>query len=143
MRFNPKARLDTRRMGGAGIPIPGGLAGGGIGGVIVIVIIVAISMFAGGGLPGGSSSEYDTSRMSDTGRYQDCKTGEDANKSADCARVAVENSLHDYWSDALPDQSGTAFEAERKVETFTGGIGTGCGSATAAVGPFYCPTDQT
>jgi len=154
MRFNPKARLDTRRMGdagrsgasrggGAGIPIPGGLAGGGIGGVIVIVIIVAISMFAGGGLPGGSSGDYDTSRMSDTGRYQDCKTGEDANDSADCARVAVENSLYDYWSDALPDQSGTAFEAEQKVETFTGGIGTGCGSATAAVGPFYCPTDHT
>jgi predicted metalloprotease len=153
MRFNPKARLDTRRMGdagrsgasrggGAGIPIPGGLAGGGIGGVIVIVIIVAISMFAGGGLPGGSSGDYDTSRMSDTGRYQDCKTGEDANNSADCARVAVENSLYDYWSDALPE-SGMAFEAEQKVETFTGGIGTGCGSATAAVGPFYCPTDHT
>jgi predicted metalloprotease len=154
MRFNPKARLDTRRMGdagrsgagrggGAGIPIPGGLAGGGIGGVIVIVIIVAISMFAGGGLPGGSSGDYDTSRMSDTGRYEDCKTGEDANNSADCARVAVENSLYDYWSDALPQQSGTPFEAERKVETFTDGIGTGCGSATAAVGPFYCPSDRT
>jgi predicted metalloprotease len=154
MRFNPKARLDTRRMGdagrsgagrsgGGGIPIPGGLAGGGIGGVIVIVIIVAISMFAGGGLPGGSSGDYDTSRMSDTGRYEDCKTGEDANKSVDCARVAVENSLYDYWSEALPDQSGTAFEAEQKVETFTDGIGTGCGSATAAVGPFYCPTDRT
>jgi predicted metalloprotease len=158
MRFNPKARLDTRRMGdagrgsggsraGGGIPIPGGLAGGGIGGVIVIVIIVAISMFAGGGLPGGSPggspSGYDTSRMSDTGRYEDCKTGEDANNSADCARVAVENSLYDYWSDALPAESGTQFEAEQKVETFTDGIGTGCGSASAAVGPFYCPTDRT
>ena len=160
MRFNPKARLNTRRMGdagrsagggggtrGAGIPLPGGLAGGGIGGVIVIVIIVAISMFAGGGLPGGSpgasSGGYDTSRMSDTGRYEECKTGADANDNTDCARVAVENSLYDYWSGALPDQSDTAFEAERKLETFSGGIGTGCGSATAAVGPFYCPSDQT
>ena len=35
----------------------------------------------------------------DTGRYANCKTGADANNSADCARVAVENSLADYWSD--------------------------------------------
>ena len=77
------------------------------------------------------------------GATTDCKTGADANSSTDCARVAVENSLVDYWSDTLPDQSGTAFEPEQKVETFTGGIGTGCGGATADVGPFYCPTDQT
>ena len=29
------------------------------------------------------------------------------------------------------------------MQTFTGGTGTGCGDATADVGPFYCPTDQT
>jgi predicted metalloprotease len=153
MRFNPKARLDTRRMGdagrsgarrgggGAGIPIPGGVAGGGIGSVIVLVIVVAVSMWLGGGTD--SSGSYDDSRMSDTGRYEQCDTGADANQSTDCARVAVENSLYDFWSEALPDQSGTAFDAERRVETFTGGISTGCGDATAAVGPFYCPGDQT
>ncbi|MEP9365002.1 neutral zinc metallopeptidase [Nocardioides sp. CN2-186] len=152
MRFNPKARLDTRRMGDAGrsgagrggggggsLPIPGGLAGGGVGGLVLVVIVVLVSMWLGG----GSGSSYDTSRMSDTGRYKDCKTGEDANSSSDCARVAVENSLVDYWSDTLPAQSDVAFEPEKKVETFTDGIGTGCGGATADVGPFYCPTDQT
>jgi predicted metalloprotease len=161
MRYNPKARLNTRRMGdagrssarggagglgGAGLPIPGGIAGGGIGTLIIVVIVIAISMFAGGGLPGGSSSSgtaIDDSRMSDTGRYEQCDTGEDANNSADCARVAVENSLNDYWTDALPDQSGTGFEPVSKVETFTGGVNTGCGGATADVGPFYCPSDQT
>ncbi len=153
MRFNPKARLNTGRMGDAGrsgagrggggggsIPIPGGLAGGGVGGLILVVIVVALTMWLGGG---SDASSYDTSRMSDTGRYDDCKTGADANDSADCARVAVENSLVDYWTDTLPDQSGTAFEPEKKVETFTDGIGTGCGGATADVGPFYCPNDQT
>src|SRR4051812_41908854 len=140
IRFNPKARLDTRRMGdagrsgggragragglGGGMPIPGGVAGGGIGGVIVGVIVVAISMWMGGG---SSASGFDTSRMADTGRYENCQTGEDANDDPDCARVAVENSLYDYWSDTLPDQSGTAFEGERQVETFSGGVGTGCG----------------
>ncbi|HEU5036885.1 MAG TPA: neutral zinc metallopeptidase [Nocardioides sp.] len=152
MRFNPKARLNTRRMGdagrsgargggGGGLPIPAGVAGGGVTGLIIVVVIVAISMFMGGG--GSSGAAYDDSRMSDTGRYEHCKTGEDANKDADCARVAVENSLYDFWSDTLPAQSDTEFVAEKKVETFTGGIGTGCGQATSDVGPFYCPTDQT
>ena len=159
MRFNPKARLNTRRMGdsgrsgagagggvggsGAGIPIPGGLAGGGITGLIVVVVIVGISLWLGGGLPGGSASGFDTDRMSDTGRYEKCETGEDANESADCARVAVENSLYDYWSEALPAQSSTGFEAEKKVQTFSGGVSTGCGQASADVGPFYCPADMT
>ena len=30
-----------------------------------------------------------------------------------------------------------------ELQTFTGGVGTGCGQASADVGPFYCPTDQT
>ncbi|MBZ5739963.1 KPN_02809 family neutral zinc metallopeptidase [Nocardioides mangrovi] len=156
MRFNPKARLDTRRMrdvrgaratggggtrtGGAGIPIPGGLAGGGIGGIVVVIIIVAVSMWLGGG-SGGSA--YDTSRMSDTDRYSSCETGEDANSSSDCARVAVENSLYDFWSDTLEAQTGTAFTGEKAVETFSGAVDTGCGQASADVGPFYCPSDQT
>jgi predicted metalloprotease len=153
MRFNPKARLNTRRMGdagrsgargggGGGLPIPAGVAGGGVTGLIIVVAIVVIGMWMGGGSP-SSGSAYDDSRMSDTDRYEHCKTGEDANNDTDCARVAVENSLYDFWGDTLPAQSGTEFTAEQKVETFTGGIGTGCGQASSAVGPFYCPTDRT
>ncbi|GAA1161077.1 KPN_02809 family neutral zinc metallopeptidase [Nocardioides aquiterrae] len=154
MRFNPKARLNTRRMGDAGrsgargggtggLPIPAGVAGGGVGGLIIVVIIVAVSMWLGGGSSGGGGGGYDDSRMSDTGRYEHCKTGEDANKDPDCARVAVENSLYDYWSETLPAQAGIEFTPEKKVETFTGAIQTGCGQATSDVGPFYCPTDRT
>src|SRR6185437_11899476 len=29
-----------------------------------------------------------------------------------------------------------------KLHLFSGGVSTGCGGATTAVGPFYCPTDQ-
>jgi len=29
-----------------------------------------------------------------------------------------------------------------KLVLYTGGVNTGCGSATSAVGPFYCPPDQ-
>ena len=153
MRFNPKARLNTSRTtdagrssgGGraaSGIPIPGGLAGGGIGGLIITAIVVVAFMYLGGG--GGSAlPAYDAGRMSDTDRYAACESGEDANESADCARVAVENSLYDYWGETLPAQAGTSFSPERAMRTFTGAVSTGCGQASSASGPFYCPADET
>ncbi|MFC4784945.1 KPN_02809 family neutral zinc metallopeptidase [Nocardioides sp. MAHUQ-72] len=160
MRFNPKARLDTSRMGDAGrgrrggglgggggaIPIPGGMkAGGGIGGVIIVVLFIVLTQClndGGSGSPAGGG-DLDSSRMADTGRYDGCRTGADANESEDCARVAVENSLYAYWSATLPDQSSTDFRPEKQVETFTDAVGTGCGQATSEVGPFYCPVDRT
>jgi len=163
MRFNPKARLDTGNisdagrgggrgggMGGGGmrIPIPtGGKAGGGMAGLLVVILLVVISQCAGidltgGGLPTGSGA-LDTSQMvaSDSGRYDNCQTGADANTDEDCARVAVENSLRDFWETALPDQGDTAFHPAT-LETFTGAVDTQCGQATSQVGPFYCPVDE-
>ncbi len=157
MRFNPKARLDRGRvrdtgqgsggggLGGSGmrLPIPGGVGGGSIGGIIVIVIVyVLIQVVGGGDSGGGLGGALSPSRLSDaadTGRYDNCKTGEDANNSADCARVAVENSLTDYWGDEL----GSDFQPEEALVTFTGSVNTGCGGATSDVGPFYCPSDAT
>jgi predicted metalloprotease len=77
--------------------------------------------------------------MADTSRYEHCKTGQEANDDPDCARVAVENSLYDYWGNEL----GSKFEPEQDVVTFGNATDTGCGQATSDVGPFYCPTDQT
>jgi uncharacterized protein len=162
MRFNPKARLDQSRVRdagrgsgggglggglgggrGGGIPIPGGVAGGGgVVGIIVVVVFVLVQVLGGGGSGGGlggvGSGGLDASRFSDSERYADCQTGEDANRSADCARVAVENSLYDFWSDTLGDD----FRPAQEIVTFTGSIQTGCGGATSAVGPFYCPGDE-
>ncbi|MEZ5095354.1 MAG: neutral zinc metallopeptidase [Nocardioides sp.] len=80
--------------------------------------------------------EPDGSGTSD--RYATCKTGEDANTNEDCALVAVENSLTDYWSHVLGDK----FQPESQLVTFTGAVSTGCGNATSQVGPFYCPNDR-
>ena len=160
MRFNPRARLDTGRVsdsgrgggpgGGRGgpmrIPIPGGTkAGGGIGGLLIVVLIIVLTqcLGEGGGLP-TSGDSLDTSRFDggDSQRYAGCEDGEDANRSVDCARVAVENSLFDFWRDNLRQQSGTEFRPEQRLLTFTGAVNTGCGQATSQVGPFYCPVDQ-
>ncbi len=77
--------------------------------------------------------------MSETDRYASCTTGEDANNSSDCARVAVENSLTDFWSGEL----GSRFQPEDELVTFGSQTSTGCGGASSDVGPFYCPVDQT
>ena len=130
------------------LPIPGGAkAGGGIGGlVLVIVVIVLFQILGGPDGTGGSplpADSLDTSRVEggDSGRYAECQTGEDANRSEDCARVAVENSLYDYWNDNLQSQAGVTFTPEDELSTFSGATQTGCGQATSQVGPFYCPTD--
>jgi predicted metalloprotease len=79
--------------------------------------------------------------MDDSERYANCKTGADANSDEDCARVAVENSLYNYWSTTLPKQGNTQFTPATML-TFSGGVDTGCGQATSQVGPFYCPSDS-
>ncbi len=111
----------------------------------IILLVVVLSQCVGGNTPSLPNTGLDPSRMTgtDTGRYADCKTGADAQNSADCARVAVENSLVSYWSTALPQQADVKFHPEAGVQTFSGGTDTGCGSATSEVGPFYCPVDQT
>lgn len=159
MRFNPKARLDkgqVRDAGGGGrggrggggsrggmrIPMPRGrVAGGGVGGILLVIVVLAVNHFLGGGT---SSGGLDTSQLSSgegSERYSACETGADANESEDCARVAVVNSIQDYWTETLPQQSGTDY-ALAQTTTFQTSIGTGCGNATSQVGPFYCPPDQ-
>ncbi len=133
--------------GGMRLPIPSGKAGGGIAGFVIILIIVVLSQCAGldvtgGGGPTSSGTAFDTSRVAgDSDRYANCETGADAQTDVDCARIAVENSLFDYWSDDLPRQADTQFQPAGMI-TFSGGVDTGCGAATSQVGPFYCPADS-
>ena len=128
MRFRGGAQLDTSQVSdrrGAG---PLAVGGGGIVGLIVLVF----SLLNGGGgdLPqpssGGPASDVSA----------ECQTGEDANQREDCRIVGVVNSVQAFWQQRLPgyQRASTVF--------FTGGTNTGCGSASSAVGPFYCPTDQ-
>jgi uncharacterized protein len=133
--------------GGMRIPIPGGTkAGGGLGALLIIIVLIVLTQCLGGGTGGSPlpDDSLDTSRVDggDGGRYASCQTGADANRDEDCARVAVENSLHDFWSDNLEPQSGVAFTPQEELATFSGAVDTGCGRATSQVGPFYCPADQ-
>lgn len=160
MRFNPKADISGGRVGDAGggggggggpmrLPMPGGArAGGGIGTILLIVLIFVLTQCVGGGqMPGGTTSGPDTTQGSaqgldaDSERYENCKTGADAQSDVDCARKAVAVSLEEYWADTLPSQSDAQF-TPAQIITFTGQVSTGCGAATSQVGPFYCPSDR-
>lgn len=134
MRFRRDADLDTsqvsdrRGAGGLGLPIAGG---GGILGVILLVVTLLINNgggSAGSGL-GIGGGEGDLS--------SECQTGDDANQREDCRIVGVVDSVQAYWGGHLTGYTPS------KTAFFTGQTSTGCGVASAAVGPFYCPPDQT
>jgi predicted metalloprotease len=133
--------------GGMRIPVPGGAKGGStLGGLLVLVLFLVLTQCVGGGQGGLPLPDtgLDTSRVAaaDSERYANCETGADAEQDVDCARVAVENSLTDYWSETLPSQANVQFQPGQVMQTFTGAVSTGCGQATSQVGPFYCPPDQ-
>lgn len=162
MRFNPKARIDTSRTrdsgrgggggglgrGGSSIPIPSNLGKGGIGGVLIVVLfLVATQCLGGGDLTGGQTTDQTGGQAGggggqDTERFDSCDSGADANANEDCVVPIVENSLVSFWTATLPAQTDTAF-TPTSVQTFTDAVSTGgCGEASSAVGPFYCPVDQ-
>ena len=94
-----------------------------------------IPLPSGGGLGGVQQGQSaDNTQIS-----QACQTGASANRQLDCEVVAVDNSLDGYWSDAFA-RSGQSFQKPR-LNFFSGGVSTGCGSASSDVGPFYCPPD--
>lgn len=161
MKFNPKARLNRRQVqdrrgqrgGGGGLGgglggVPSGGGGGGGGGfplptggagivgiVLVVILLVVVSQCSGMDLLGGGGG--DQSATSD-----ECETGADANERQDCAILASVNSIQAFWDDALPEQAGIDY-TESDYVTFAGSTSSGCGQASAAMGPFYCPNDQT
>ena len=136
MRFRRGAQLDTsqisdrRRMG------PGMAVGGG--GVIGLIVLV-ISLLAGGGGSGPGSGGLPDLNLGEPGTdlSAECRTGDDANQRDDCRIVGVVNSVQDYWGENLG-----GYRAAKTV-FFSQATNTGCGSATSAVGPFYCPADST
>ncbi|MBA2390526.1 MAG: neutral zinc metallopeptidase [Geodermatophilaceae bacterium] len=144
MDFDDRARLDTSQVrdrrgmrgggGGRGIAV----GGGGLG-IVGLVIVVLINVLGGGdGSSSGGQSGFDSG--ADSGGLEDCETGADADAQQDCQIVAVVNSVQDFWTQTFADSGSTYREAQTTL--FTDQVNTGCGAASSAVGPFYCPPDE-
>ena len=147
MSFRRDARLDPsqvqdRRGAGRGRAVA--IGGGGLG--IVGVIVALLVALAGGG--GGSDAldalnrlqELDGVSVGGSGSggslLEECRTGADAERTHDCRILGYVNSIQAYWSGTL--------RGYQVVPTvfFDGATQTGCGTASSAVGPFYCPADR-
>ena len=142
MTFDPNAQLDPgqvtdrRGMGGRR---GGGLAVGG-GGLGVVLLLAYV--FILGGNPndlGGLLEPGAVTGPGSTALATDCRTGADANARDDCRILGYVNSIQAYWTSAFA-ASGDTY---RPVDTvlFSGVTASGCGTASAATGPFYCPRD--
>ncbi len=115
---------DRRGMGGVAM---GGL---GIGGVILIAVV---SMLLG------------KNPVEVLGQVAQQQPGAQTNAAPvdDEASQFVGNvlgSTEDTWSKVF-QQSGSTYQPPKLV-MFSGAVSSACGNANAAVGPFYCPSDQ-
>jgi len=146
MRFDENAKLDTSQVQDVrGRRLPGGgkTIGGGVG-----LLLLLLAMFLGprlglppedvATLPGLNEPAVEGPGGDQLG--QRCATGAQANVEEDCRIVAVVNSVQDYWNNRFA-QSGQQYQPAR-TQLFSDATNTACGSATSAVGPFYCPGDQ-
>ncbi|WP_063040002.1 KPN_02809 family neutral zinc metallopeptidase [Nocardia grenadensis] len=145
MTFNEGSQIDPGRASSGPGPGRGGkiALGGGAGGLIILVLALLLGGDPGsmlGQFTGVEDAQQGTGETAGTPEH--CRTGADANKYVDCRVVLTAQSLDSVWSAELPGQTGVAY-AEPAIRLFTGGISTGCGYASSAVGPFYCPGDRT
>lgn len=144
MSFNNRTRLDPsqvedRRGWGAGRTIA--IGGGGLG-----LIITIVAMLLGVNLTDITSSVNAQAPVSteSAGGINDleaqCQTGADANTSQDCRIVGFVNSIQSFWTDEFARRGGQYTMAQTVL--YTGSTEAACGSASSAIGPFYCPNDQ-
>ena len=113
-----------------------------VGGGLGTILVVALILLSGGDLGdviGGLGAAPPAEGPIGSQLINQCETGEDANQRQDCRMLGVVQSLDAYWADAYP---GNDF-VQPGAEIFSDAVNTACGSATSAVGPFYCPLDQS
>ena len=144
MSFNKRSRLDPsqvqdRRGWGAGRAIA--MGGGGLGLIITVVAMLLgvnlndLTNNVPGLIPVTSENSGGTSDLE-----AECQTGVDANTRQDCRIVGFVNSIQSFWTDEF-DSRGSQYTPAQTV-LFTGATQAACGSASSAMGPFYCPSDQ-
>jgi len=119
---------DRRGMSGGGMAI-----GGGLGGIVVLVIALLLGA--------------DPRQLLERSRGVDPSTGTTTSRPTNPQQdelkqfsATVLASTEDVWSDIFRQQ-GRIYTKPTLV-LFTDAVRSACGEAGAAVGPFYCPSDQ-
>ena len=145
MSFNRNSRLDPSqvedRRGQRGRGTAIAVGGGGIGLVLTILYVLLT-----GNLP--SSATVDGGQEPAATEYpggindleSQCQTGADANAREDCRIVGFVNSIQSFWTDEFARRGSEYTPADTVL--FTEVTDAACGTASSAMGPFYCPLDQ-
>lgn len=140
MTFNENADISGSRVRRGGGGRRGAVAVGGVGALVLALVGMYLGLDLSALTGGTMSSAPATGEVHET--LEQCHTGADANTDIECRMQAAALSLDAYWEEVLPAQAQTAYVLP-EFEVFTGSTQTACGGATSAVGPFYCPADQT
>ena len=117
---------DRRGMGGK-IAI-----GGGLGGVIVLILSL---------LFGNDISQTDINAINNgiQGQEENYTPSEAENQEAQFVSVVLKDT-EDVWNQLFKERGSNYVEPH--LVLFTNSVESGCGNASAATGPFYCPLDS-
>jgi predicted metalloprotease len=120
-------------LGGGGIPLP---VGGGIGGIVLVVIIfVVINLLSGSGL-GGALGGLGGGTGGQGGAAASLDPADDEAQFINAVTVDIQT----FWEERFAAANKT-YPVTVTV-LFSDQTQSGCGMASSATGPFYCPADQ-
>lgn len=108
-----------------------GLVGGGIGGIILVLVVTLL-----GGNPGDLLNSLGGAGTDTSAPYTE--TAEEKELAQFVSVVLAET--EDVWTEVFKKE-GKTYKKPTLV-LYTGSVQSACGTAGAAVGPFYCPGDQ-
>lgn len=134
--FRTSSNVEDRR----GSSFPGGRGGLGLGTIVILGLISwALGLdprvlINGAEMLTGSGSQQQQQQQHGRQGTPDDQTGRFA--------AAILGNTEDVWTVVFPQQLGRKYQTPRMV-LFSGATSSGCGFAQSAMGPFYCPTDQT
>lgn len=129
--------------GGGGFGFGSGGLGGGIG-IVGFLILLVISLvtghnFLGGLLTGSSSSATSPGYVQQQSRPHTTQTAPGEDRDAHLISFVLDD-VQKSWTTEFQQEGRTYRHA--KLVLFRGATYSGCGTAQAATGPFYCPEDQ-
>lgn len=128
-----------RGSGGGGLSIPTNLASLGGSGLLVVIAIIAFNVLSGGG--GFDLSNSLNATAPGANNPQPPPPGQDPQADLKDFSSYVFGDAQDIW-EGIFDSDGAGYE-RAKLVLFSNNVSTGgCGAASSAVGPFYCPADK-
>ena len=115
------------------------MALGGGGGILVIVVMLVVQ-FMGGGQQAQQIAGQAAKAIQN--RQAEQKNGDGIDDENREFISVVLRDTETVWSDLFANQIRGATYAPPKLVIFSSNVTSGCGSASAEMGPFYCPADQ-